>query len=57
MIATNTMDKAMNLNTVRFVERMKGFTRARNVITNETISNISSINLLPKTAVVLELMK
>jgi len=57
MIATNTMDKAMNLNTVRFTERIKGFTRARNVISNETISDISSIDLLPKTVVVFELIK
>ena len=57
MIATNTMDKEMTLSTVRFDERMKGFNTAINITTNEKISNLSSMKLPPKTAVVLELGK
>ncbi|MEJ7739824.1 MAG: glycoside hydrolase family 13 protein [Chitinophagaceae bacterium] len=57
MIATNSTDKEINLNTERFTERMKGYTSARNVITNEPINSLSLIKLPPKTAVVLELKK
>lgn len=57
MIATNTTDKTINLDTARFAERMKGVVSARNVITNETSNNLSSIKIPAKTGIVLELMK
>lgn len=57
MIATNTNDKDTEIKTGRFVERVKGFTKARNVITNDMINDISSLKLGAKSIVVLELMK
>ncbi|GEO11483.1 glycoside hydrolase family 13 protein [Segetibacter aerophilus] len=57
MVATNTNDKETKLETKRFSERMNGFTRARNVMTSETISNVSTLTLPAKTAIVLELVK
>lgn len=56
MIATNTNDKEMSIDTARFAERMNGFSGARNVI-NEQVSNLASLKLPPKTAIVLELVK
>ncbi|QIX63390.1 alpha-amylase [Hymenobacter sp. BT18] len=57
MVATNSTDKPATLPTARFSERMKGFTKARNVLTGETLSDIKTLQLPAKTAVVLELMK
>ncbi len=57
MIATNTLDKESSLDTARFNERMKGFGRALNVMTNEMTNTLSVVNLPAKTAVVLELIK
>jgi glycosidase len=57
MVATNTNDKETRLETARFSERIKGYNRARNAITGETILNLSLLNLPGKTALVLELTK
>lgn len=57
MVASNTSDKPATLPTARFAERMTGFTKARNVMTGESVSSISSLALPAKTAVVLELLK
>ena len=57
MIATNTMNKEMSIDTARFTERIKGFSRARNVITDEMISSLSQLKIPAKTAIVLELIK
>ncbi|GAB2846800.1 glycoside hydrolase family 13 protein [Hymenobacter ruber] len=57
MVASNTSDKPATLPTARFVERMNGFTKARNVLTGESLSSIASLALPAKTAVVLELLK
>ena len=56
MIATNSMDKEINLDTGRFSERMKGFSSARNVLTNEIVST-GLIKLPAKTALVLDLAR
>ena len=56
MIATNSMDKEINVDTARFSERMKGFSGARNVLTNEIVST-GLIKLPAKTALVLELAR
>jgi glycosidase len=56
-VATNTNDKDSNVETSRFEERMKGFTKARNVMTGETVNNLSLLKLPAKTAVVLELLR
>ncbi len=55
MVATNSNDKAADLSTGRFAERMKGFTSAKNVLTGETMSVLSTISIPAKTALVLEL--
>lgn len=57
MVATNTNDKEISLDTVRFAERMKGFSSARNVLTDEVIQDLKLIKLPAKTALVLELAK
>ncbi|GAB3886416.1 glycoside hydrolase family 13 protein [Spirosoma agri] len=57
MIATNTGDKDISLDTVRFAERMNGFTSARDVMTDATLSDLKLIKLPAKTALVLELRK
>jgi glycosidase len=57
MIATNTMEEEKTLDTSRFSERMAEFSRAKNVLTGETISSLGHLKLPAKTAVVLELAK
>ena len=57
MVATNTTDKEISLDASRFGERMKGFTKARNILTDQTLSDIGMIKLPAKTALVLELSR
>jgi glycosidase len=57
MVVTNTTDKPAALPTARFSERMAGFTKARNVLTGETLSSLATLQLPAKTALVLELQK
>ncbi|QKZ12930.1 glycoside hydrolase family 13 protein [Spirosoma sp. KUDC1026] len=57
MVATNMTDKDVSLDTRRFVERMKGFAKARNVLTDQDLSDLSLIKLPTKTATVLELSR
>lgn len=57
LIATNTTDKDIQLDSARFSERMAGFTTARNVMTGDVMTSLSLIRLPAKTALVLELAK
>ncbi|GAB3830536.1 glycoside hydrolase family 13 protein [Hymenobacter jeollabukensis] len=57
LVATNATDKPAALPTARFTERMSGFTKARNVLTGETLADLKTLQLPAKTAVVLELQK
>ncbi|TGE24089.1 alpha-amylase [Hymenobacter aquaticus] len=57
MVASNTTDKPATLPTARFSERMSGFTKARNVLTGETLGSLTTLQLPAKTALVLELGK
>jgi len=57
MIASNTTDKAATLPTARFAERAAGFTKARNVLTGESLGSLATLQLPAKTAMVLELLK
>ena len=57
MIASNTTDKAATLPTARFAERAAGFTKARNVLTGESLGSLAILQLPAKTAMVLELLK
>ena len=55
MIATNSMDKEMSLETGRFSERIKDFKSAKNVITDQQLNDLVTIKIPAKTALVLEL--
>ncbi len=57
LIATNTTDKDIQLDSARFSERMAGFTKARNVMTGDVLTGLALIRLPAKTALVLELGK
>jgi glycosidase len=57
LIATNTNAHDITLETSRFVERLTGFSKARNIVSDEALSSISSINIAGNSVVVLELMK
>ncbi len=57
MVASNGTDKPATLPTARFSERLSGFTKARNVMTGESLGNLATLQLPAKTAVVLELGK
>jgi glycosidase len=57
MIATNSTDKEADMKTERFAERMNGFTRAKNILTDEALGHLTSIKVPAKTALVLELQK
>lgn len=56
MVIMNANDKAETLDTKRFVERMKGFTKAKNIISGEYLSGIDQIEILPDQTLVLELI-
>jgi len=57
MVATNTGDKEIGLDTGRFSERMTGFTSARDVLTDARLTDLKLIKLPAKTAMVLELVR
>jgi glycosidase len=55
MCIMNTNDKEMELNTARFEERLKGFAKAKDVITAQTTTIEDKIKIPAKTQLVLEL--
>ncbi|QMU29250.1 glycoside hydrolase family 13 protein [Adhaeribacter radiodurans] len=57
MVATNPTDQEITLETSRFAERMSGFNRARNVLTEEVQNSLATLKLPAKSALVLELLK
>jgi hypothetical protein len=57
MVVTNNNDTESTVKTERFAERIKGFTKARNVLTGEAITSIGNLTIPAKTALVLELQK
>lgn len=57
MVVCNSNAEEMTLNTSRFEERTSSFKKARNVITEETIDDISELKLLAQSTIVLELLK
>ncbi|PJJ60743.1 glycoside hydrolase family 13 protein [Hymenobacter chitinivorans] len=57
MVASNTTDKPATLPTARFSERLSGFSKARNVLSGETLTSLTTLQLPAKTALVLELSK
>ncbi|WP_210518588.1 cyclomaltodextrinase C-terminal domain-containing protein [Hymenobacter terricola] len=56
-VASNATDKPASLPAARFVERLSGFSKARNVMTDESLGSLATLQLPAKTAVVLELGK
>ncbi|MGA0558577.1 glycoside hydrolase family 13 protein [Larkinella sp. VNQ87] len=57
MVVTNSLDKETTLETARFAERMSGFTKAQNVLTDEILNGFSNLKIPAKTAWVLELLR
>lgn len=57
MVVVNNNETESIVKTDRYTERMQGFTKARNVLTGETLSSLGSIAIPAKTALVLELQK
>jgi neopullulanase len=57
MVVTNTTATAQTFGKERFAERMTGFSKAKNILIDQTISDLSKINIPAKTAWVLELSK
>ncbi|MFC5408437.1 glycoside hydrolase family 13 protein [Larkinella bovis] len=57
MVATNSTENEIELDMSRFSERTHGFSKARNVLTDEAISGLQAVKLPAKTAVVLELVR
>lgn len=55
MVVMNTNPEAATLETARFAERMQGFTTAKNVLTEEPITSLTSLKIPALTAWVLEL--
>lgn len=55
MVILNANDTPVTVPTARYQERMAGFTKAKNVVTEEVIRDISSIPVERNTVVVLEL--
>jgi glycosidase len=57
MVIMNQNDKEMELKTARFVERINGFTRTRNVVDGRTEALSGNLKVPAKTTLVLELVK
>lgn len=57
MVIVNSNDKEQTLSTTRFNERMNGFKKAVNVITDDALNSVDDIRVPAKSAVVLELQK
>ncbi|WP_207534327.1 glycoside hydrolase family 13 protein [Desertivirga arenae] len=57
MVLCNSNDKEITVETDRFSERTKGFSAAKNVLTDEWINRISNFKIPAKSTLVLELQK
>ena len=55
MVVINSSKTETNLETGRFAERMKGFTSAKDVLSDEKINNLSTLKIPAMSALVLEL--
>ena len=55
MVIMNGNPSEKDLNTKRFAENIKDFTKARNVMTGENLTDIENIKLPSQTALILEL--
>jgi neopullulanase len=57
MIIFNSNDKSIDLNTKRFSERLNSFSKAKNVLNEEKVQDLSKITVPAKTTYLLELEK
>ena len=57
MVVLNNNEEARSLDTKRFHERLNGYSSGKNVVTNETLSNLQNISLPAKSATIIELKK
>lgn len=57
MVILNNNEEAKVLDTKRFNERLTGFTGGKNIVTNETITNLQNLSLPAKSATIIELQK
>ena len=55
MVLVNTANDSRTVDTARFAERMKGYSKATNILTGEMISNLATITLPKNSPLVLEL--
>ncbi len=57
MVIMNTNDTAVQVDTRSYAERMSGFTKAKNILTNANLTDLSVISAEPMQVVILELGK
>jgi glycosidase len=57
MVLLNNNDTERTVNTSRFAERMKGFSKAKNVLTGEVLNDVTTLAVPAKMPLVMELMK
>ncbi|HEU5290087.1 MAG TPA: alpha-amylase family glycosyl hydrolase, partial [Cyclobacteriaceae bacterium] len=57
MVILNNNADPKTLDTKRFQERLNGFSSGKNVVTNETLSNLQNLSLAGKSATIIELKK
>jgi glycosidase len=57
MVVLNNNSEAKTLDTKRFSERLTGFSSGKNIVTNESVSNLQNISLPAKSATIIELQK
>src|SRR5688572_9253029 len=57
MVVLNNIEELKSLDTKRFSERLNGFSSGKNVVTNETLSNLQNLSLPAKSATIVELQK
>lgn len=57
MVVLNNNNEPKNLDTKRFSERLTGFSGGKNIVTNESVSNLQNLSLPAKSATIIELQK
>ncbi len=57
MVMMNTSNKDMEHETSRYVEMLKDFSSAKNVITENNLDNLSTIKINANSTLIIELLK
>lgn len=55
MVVLNNNSEPKTLDTKRFNERLTGFSSGKNIVTNESVSNLQNLSLPAKSATIIEL--